>query len=157
MRVVFSDSAYNAVVSEATEKTNVETGGVFLGCYENETWYVIETIEPGPKAIFHEAYFEYDQKYITKKINKTAQMYQADLTLIGLWHKHPGSLVAFSQTDDKTNSEYAKLSADGAVSVLVNIDPDFRMTPYHIAWSLKYTKIEYKVGDELIPEHLLLL
>ena len=157
MQIIFSDRAYTAVVSEATEKRNTETGGVFLGCYENETWYIIETIEPGPKAVFQETYFEYDQKYIERKINKTAKMYQAELTLIGIWHKHPGSFNKFSSTDDRTNSEYAKLCTDGAISVLVNIDPDFRTTPYHVAWPLEYTKITYKVGDDLIPEHLLLL
>ena len=155
MRVVFSDSAFKAVVSEAAEKTNVETGGVFLGCYENETWYVIETIEPGLKAIFQEAYFEYDSEYIAEKINETARMYQSELTLIGLWHKHPGCFNEFTSTDDNTNSEYAKLSNYGAISILVNTVPGFRMTPYHVTWPLKYSKIEYKVGDEFIPQRLL--
>ena len=157
MQVIFSNRAYNSVVSEATEKINVETGGVFLGCYENEIWYVIETIEPGPKAVFQESYFEYDQQYVEYQINKAAQKYQAELTLIGNWHKHPGSLNEFSSTDDITNSEYAKLSTDGAISILVNTDPNFYITPFHMAWQLKYTKIDYKVGDELIPQNLLQL
>ena len=157
MQIVFSNRAYNAIVSESIDKTNSETGGVFLGCYENEIWYVIETISPGPKAIFRESYFEYDQQDTERQINKIAQNYQADLTLIGVWHKHPGSLDEFSSTDGETNSAYAKLSTDGAISVLVNIDPDFRMTPYHVAWPLEYTKIDYKVGDDLIPEYLLRL
>jgi hypothetical protein len=79
------------------------------------------------------------------------------LTLIGLWHRHPGSFDEFSSTDNGTNSDYAKLSPDGAISILVNIDPKFRITPYHVAWPLRYTKITYKVDDDLIPEHLLQL
>jgi integrative and conjugative element protein (TIGR02256 family) len=157
MQVIFSNSAYNAVVFESTDKIDTETGGVFLGCFENKTWYVIETIEPGPKAIFQEAYFEYDHKYVESQINKIAQKYHAELTLIGNWHKHLGSFNKFTSTDDSTNSEYANLSNDGAISVLVNIDPDFRMTPYHVTLPLEYTKIDYKVGDELIPERLLQL
>ena len=155
MQIVFSNRAYATIISEAAEKANIETGGVFLGCYENETWYVIETIGPGPKAIFLEAYFEYDQKYVERRINKEAQKYQADLTLIGIWHKHPGSYNEFSSTDDTTNKEYAKLSDNGAVSILVNLDPDFRMTPYHVILPLEYTMIEYTVGDKFIPERLL--
>ena len=155
MQVIFTNRAYNTVVSETAEKPNVETGGVFLGCYKNETWYIIETIDPGPKAVFHETHFEYDQQYVEYKINKTAQKYQAELTLIGNWHKHPGSLNEFSSTDDITNSEYAKLSVNGAVSVLINNDPNFSMTPFFISKPLKYSKIEYKVGDELIPECIL--
>ena len=156
MQVVFSDSAFQAVVYEATEKKNVETGGIFLGCFENETWYVVETIEPGPKAIFQETYFEYDQQHAEYQINQAAQKYQAELTLIGNWHKHMGSSNVFSSTDDNTNSEYVKLSVDGAISVLANTDPDFCLTPFHVARPLKYTRIEYKVGDEFVPEHLLL-
>ena len=155
MQVIFSNCAYNAVVSEATDKVNSETGGVFLGCSENNTWYVVETIKPGPKAVFQEAYFEYDQQYVEFQINKAAQKYQAELTLVGNWHKHPGSYSEFSSTDDNTNSEYANLSDNGAVSILVNTDPDFRMTAYHVAWPLKYTKITFDVGDNLIPEHLM--
>jgi integrative and conjugative element protein (TIGR02256 family) len=143
-----------AILSETTEKIKTETGGVFLGCYENGTWYVIEAIDPGPKSVFQVAYFEYDRKYTEHLINKIARIYQAKLTLVGLWHRHPGSLDKFSSTDDGTNSDYAKLSPNGAVSVLVNVDPKFRITPYHVAWPLRYTKISYEVGDSLIPEHL---
>ena len=155
MQTVFSNRAYLAILSETYEKIKTETGGIFLGSYENGTWYVIETIDPGPQSVFHVAYFEYDKKYVTHLINKIARLYQSNLTLIGLWHRHPGSFDQFSSTDAGTNSEYAKLSVNGAVSVLVNIDPIFRITPYHVAWPLRYAKISYKVGDELIPKHLL--
>jgi len=157
MQVVFSERAYLAILSETTEKIKTETGGVFLGSYENGIWYVIEAIDPGPKSVFQVAYFEYDRKYTEHLINKIARLYQAKLTLIGLWHRHPGSMDVFSATDGGTNSDYAKLSPNGAVSVLVNVDPKFRMTPYHVASPLRYTKISYEVGDNLIPEHLLRL
>ena len=157
MQLIFSNRAYMAILSETTEKIKTETGGVFLGCYEDGAWYVIETIDPGPKSIFQVAYFEYDKKYTEHLINKIARMYQAKLTLVGLWHRHPGSLDQFSSTDDGTNSEYAKLSSNGAVSILVNVDPKFRITSYHVAWPLRYTKIAHKVGDDLIPRHLLCL
>ena len=74
-----------------------------------------------------------------------------------MWHKHPGSYNEFSSTDDITNSEYAKLSDNGAITILVNVDPNFRITPYHVAMPFKYTRIECNVGDELIPERLLRL
>ncbi len=155
MQVIFSNRAYLAVVTETSEKIKTETGGIFLGCYENGIWYIIEAIDPGPNSVFQAAYFEYDQKYTEHLINKLSLMYNAKLSLIGLWHRHPGSFDEFSSTDDGTNSNYAKLSANGAISVLVNIDPMFRITPYHVAWPLKYSKITYKVGDDLIPKNLL--
>jgi integrative and conjugative element protein (TIGR02256 family) len=155
MQVIFSNRAYNAVVSESTDKANTETGGIFLGYHENEIWYVIETIEPGPNAVFQESYFEYDQQYAENQINKVARKYQANLTLIGNWHKHLSSFNNFTSTDDSTNSEYARLTKNGAISILVNSDPEFRMTAYHVSWLLNYIEIAFDVGDDLVPEHLM--
>jgi integrative and conjugative element protein (TIGR02256 family) len=157
MEIIFSNRAHLAIITETSERIKTETGGIFLGCYENGTWYVIEAIDPGPNSIFHTAYFEYDKKYTTHLINKIARLYQSKLTLIGLWHRHPGSFDQFSTTDAGTNSDYAKLAPHGAVSVLVNIDPHFRITPYHVALPLLYTRIPYSVGDSLIPKHMMQL
>jgi len=157
MQILFSNRAYLSVISETSEKIKTETGGIFLGCYENGNWYVIEAIDPGPKSVFQAAYFEYDQKYTKHLINKIARLYQSKLTLVGLWHRHPGSFDTFSPTDDGTNSNYAKLTTYGAISVLVNIDPRFRITPYHVTYPLRYSRISYQVGDGYIPKHLLQL
>lgn len=155
MRVVFSNRAYTSVLAETTEKIKTETGGLFLGAVQDDTWYIIEAIDPGPKSIFEVAYFEYDQKYTQHLINKIANLYDRQLALIGLWHRHPGSFDQFSSTDDGTNFKYASMRNEGAISALVNIDPDFRITMYHVAYPCRYRKIEYDVGDNLIPNELL--
>ena len=152
MKVIFSNRAYTTLITETIEKITTETGGVFLGFFENGNWYVVETIDPGPKSIFEVAYFEYDQQYINHLINKIARLYKRNLFLIGLWHRHPGSFDVFSGTDDKTNLTYAKLSQFGAISALVNIDPNFRLTMYHVSSPLRYKRIQFEVGDELFPE-----
>ena len=74
MEVVFSNRAYAAVMAETTEKIQTETGGLFLGAYQNETWYIIESIDPGPRSIFEIAYFEYDQAYTQHLINNIANL-----------------------------------------------------------------------------------
>lgn len=155
MKVIFSDRAYASILAETTEKIKTETGGLFLGAVDHDQWYVIEAIDPGPKSIFQVAYFEYDQTYTQHLINKIANLYDAQLSLIGLWHRHPGSFDQFSSTDDGTNSKYAKMRSEGAISALVNIDPTFRLTPYHVAQPCRYSIIEYEVGDHLIPDELL--
>lgn len=155
MKVIFSDRAYASILAETTEKIKTETGGLFLGAVDHEQWYVIEAIDPGPKSIFQVAYFEYDQAYTQHLINKIANLYDARLSLIGLWHRHPGSFDQFSSTDDETNSKYAKMRAEGAISALVNIDPLFRITPYHVSQPCNYSIIEYEVGNHLIPDELL--
>lgn len=155
MKVVFSDRAFAAVMAETTEKINTETGGLFLGSFEDDIWYVIESIDPGLKSIFEVAYFEYDQQYTQHLINKIANLYEKKLSLIGLWHRHPGSFDHFSSTDDGTNSKYARMRKEGAISALVNIDPEFRLTMYHVNQPCKYSVIEYDVGNHLIPDELL--
>ena len=155
MKVIFSDRAFAAVMAETTEKIKTETGGLFLGTFEDGVWYVIESIDPGPKSIFEVAYFEYDQQYTQHLINKIANLYEKKLSLIGLWHRHPGSFDHFSSTDDGTNSKYARMRKEGAISALVNIDPEFRLTMYHVNQPCKYSVIEYDVGNHLIPDELL--
>ena len=154
MKVIFSKRAMTALLVETKEKITTETGGVFLGKYLDGIWYVVETIDPGPRAVFKKAYFEYDQDYINHLINKVSRLYSQQLDLVGLWHRHPGSLDSFSMTDDGTNSKYAELSSNGAISGLVNIDPLFRLTMYHVSLPLKYEKIEWIVDDKLIPTEI---
>ncbi len=159
MKVVFSTAAYAALLAETQEKIKTETGGVFLGSFQNDTWYIIETIDPGPNSVFRIDYFEYDQPYTTHLINKRARLYKSRLTLIGLWHRHPGSFDVFSMTDDGTNAKYAAIGPNGAVSMLVNIDPVFRLSVFHVGLRSPgkpdYTLISYEVCDEHIPPELL--
>lgn len=152
MKVVFSDRAYAAILAETTEKIRTETGGLFLGAVEDGTWYIVEAIDPGPKSIFEVAYFEYDQQYTQHLINKVANLYEKRLGLIGLWHRHPGSFDIFSGTDDGTNTKYAAMRQEGAISALVNIDPKFRLTVYHVGQPCRYEKIGYEVGNDLVPD-----
>lgn len=155
MEVVFSERAYASILTETTEKIRTETGGLFLGALMEDVWYVIEAIDPGPNSIFEVAYFEYDQKYTQHLINKTANLYEGKLELLGLWHRHPGSFDRFSSTDNGTNAKYAAMRKSGAISALVNIDPTFRLTVYHVGQPYKYTQIPCEVGDHLIPKSLL--
>lgn len=158
MKVIFSNIAYSALLAETYEKIKTETGGVFLGTYQNGVWYIVETLDPGPKSIFRQDYFEYDQPYTTHLINKRARLYSHNLTLIGLWHRHPGSFDIFSSTDDGTNATYARLRPEGAISILVNIDPVFRLSVFHVGLDAmgkaRYTQLSYSVGDEQIPSEV---
>ena len=157
MEVYFSERAFVAVLAETLERVKIETGGLFLGKVIDGNFYIIETIDPGPKSIFTPVYFEYDQEYTEHLINKIAKLYNTRLELIGLWHRHPGSFDIFSSTDDGTNIKFANMRPDGAISGLVNIDPEFRFTMYHVNNKCEYKKINYQVGDNFIPEEYMKL
>ena len=157
MKVIFSERAFTSIIAETTERVHTETGGLFLGTFKDDNWLVIESIDPGPNSIFEVDYFEYDQKYVEHLINKIANLYDEKLELIGLWHRHPGSMDVFSVTDGFTNSKYANMRQQGAISALVNVDPNFRLTVYHVQQPCRYSRIEYIVGNGYIPKDILKL
>lgn len=154
MKVIFSERAYVSVLAETAEKIQTETGGIFLGYRCGEIWYVMESIDPGPKSTFEVAYFEYDYKYVNHLAKKIARLYKKPLELLGLWHRHPGSFDQFSGTDDGTNKKFASLNKNGAISALVNIDPNFRMTIFHVDYPFSYTRVTYVVDDSLLPDEM---
>lgn len=155
--VVFTQRAFNAIVTETVNKHPIETGGIFLGyVMDNGTWIVVENIAPGFKSTHHSAYFEYDADFVTYLANVVANQYKGNLQILGLWHRHPGSMDIFSSTDDETNYNYAKDSEYGSISALVNCDPMWRMTMYHVSQEGKYERSEWFVDEgDIIPSELL--
>ena len=165
--VVFSDKAYNAIIRETFEWEPVETGGILLGhVLDNGCWIVMEVLPPGygegreGNNVYHESgYFEYNQKFVNYLAKSVAEQYEIPLELLGLWHRHPGSMDHFSGTDDVTNSTFAAQNSHGVISGLINVDPQLRMTMYYLAHSNarnfgrpNYQKVDIEVGSDLIPD-----
>lgn len=160
--VVFSNKAYNAIIRESFDKDPVETGGILLGhILNNGAWIVMEVLPPGIKCIFERAYFEYDDAFVNYLAQSVANQYKIPLELLGLWHRHPGSMDVFSTTDDGTNTTFALQNPSGVISGLVNIDPQFRLTMYHMDNPRNvvrqharpnYERVNIEVGDDIIPE-----
>lgn len=167
--VVFSDKAYNAIIRETFEWDPVETGGILLGhILDNGYWIVMEVLPPGygegreGDNVFHEyGYFEYNRKFVNYLAKSVSEQYEIPLELLGLWHRHPGSMDHFSGTDDGTNSTFAAQNPHGVISGLINIDPQLRMTMYYLPHSESlsrysgrpnYQEVDIEVGSDLIPE-----
>jgi proteasome lid subunit RPN8/RPN11 len=155
VRVIFSEDAFNSILAETYHKDPSETGGIWLGHSENDTWYVLESIEPGPESILRTSYFEYDHGFVNYLAKARARRYENPLRVVGLWHRHPGGYDHFSSTDDGTNKAFARLSTKGSLSGLVNLDPDFRLSLFHFDEQLDYKKIPFIVSDKEIPEKFL--
>ncbi len=165
--VVFSDRAYNAIIRETFEWEPVETGGILLGhILDNGYWVVMEVLPPGFSEnregdnVHHDlAYFEYNQRFVNYLVKPIAEQYETPLEVLGLWHRHPGSMDCFSGTDDRTNSTFASLNPRGVISGLVNVDPNLRMSMYYLPHSEsqtygrpQYEVVDVEVGSDLIPE-----
>jgi len=151
IKVIFSSDAFNTILTETYHKDPSETGGILLGNSENDEWYVIESIEPGPGSVFRTNYFEYDHAFVNYVAKARARRYLIPLRVLGLWHRHPGSYDRFSSTDDGTNLAFARLSVKGSISGLVNLDPSFRLSLFHFDDQLKYKKVPFLVSDKEIP------
>ena len=152
--VTVSQRAYAAIVAETSEKHPNETGGILLGHCVDGVWHVLEAIDPGPEAHCSAVSFAYDTAYVNHLARKVAGTYERPLQLIGLWHRHPGSLDRFSAEDDSTNRRFASQSPSGAISCLVNLDPDFRITAYHVTPDLRYRRLPLHRSDDAIPAAL---
>lgn len=157
--VIFTKRAFNAIITETIDKNPVETGGIFIGyLLDNGVCIVVETIPPGIKTINQRAYFEYDADFINYLSNVIAKQYVGNLHVLGLWHRHPGSMDSFSTTDDGTNILFARNNGKyGAISALVNCDPKLRLTMYHVDSNCEYTPIDWSVDDGIIPADFLKL
>jgi len=146
--VVLSERTLCDILHETVDNLGTETGGVLLGAHTGNSWYVVESLDPGPKAILRPSTFEYDHEYLTHLANKIARRYRSKLQLLGLWHRHPGSFDRFSATDDETNARFARLGGGVAISGLINLDPTFRMTFYRVEEEpLRYTPMRVVEGD----------
>lgn len=151
--IVFSNKAYNAIIDETFRKDPIETGGILLGHrLDCGAWLVMEVIPPGFSSIHQYAYFEPNADFVNYLMDSVSSKYNIPLELLGLWHRHPGSMDVFSGTDDATNLAYAKSHPYGAISGLVNVDPNFRLTMRHVSNPLHYEIVDVEVGDDLIPE-----
>jgi hypothetical protein len=148
-KVLFSPRACCAIISETLFQDPNETGGILLGQRIENHWHVIEAIDPGPGSKFTPHTFEYDTEYVNHLSKKVASLYNAPLKLVGLWHRHPGSLDVFSGTDDITNRRYAEQMDGSAISCIVNLDPLFRLTAYSVPLDLSYQKLHVDFVDSM--------
>ena len=146
-----SERAYASLLTEAISRDPKETGGVFLGQYEgNGKWYIVEATDPGLNTVHSVSYHEMDSKYCNHVYCTTSRLYKKDLFLVGLWHRHPGSLDSFSSIDNTTNMKYAEAVGNGTLSFLLNFDPKERLTCYYLDWTgdRQYHQVPLLIGDQ---------
>jgi len=150
-RVVMSKRAYTAMCVELEAFTQTETGGVFLGYYEDEVWYVAETIFPGPAAVHKSAEYAYDFEYVNYQANCLSKLYERELFVIGLWHSHITS-APFSLEDERTNLKFAQLNEFGAISCLVDVQENIcRM--FSISGEGACVEVSFQVSEDTLAEY----
>lgn len=149
-QIVISDRAYTSIIAEALSRDPLETGGILLGNYDKDIWYIVEATDPGLSTMHNTVHHEMDDKYHNHIYPVLSRLYKNDLSLIGLWHRHPGSLNTFSWDDNRTNKNYAEAIGNGTLSFLLNFVPGPKLTCYYYdhEGSGSYHMPEVKIGDK---------
>jgi len=149
-----NDRAYASVITEVMINGQNETGGVFLGYIINRAWYIVESVDPGVDTVNQVAFFRWDADYVNHQAERLSKIYQKPLTILGFWHRHPGSMDYFSDQDESTIRSNLRGLREGLLSMLVNIDPKLRMTFYY-CYDNNIMPIRYDVGNKYFPVELL--
>ena len=155
--IIISERAHKSILAEAFTHGNRETGGILLGHFVNKIWYIIEVVDPGLIKINSNTYFEFDIKYVNHQMKIINRLYKYPLTMLGVWHRHPGSMDTFSTTDISSINVHVSESRKGILSMLINVDPELRMTFYYCSKEYTIMKVPYDVGDDLIIKDIIAL
>ena len=154
-RIILSEEAHKKIVAETFSYGDDETGGVLIGYIYQGQWYVTDVIDAGIKANHTKTFFTYDENYVNHQLKKKSEIYKYPQATLGFYHRHPSSLDTFSLTDEKTMKIHCDMAAHGLISMLVNIDPDFRMTFYYVGKDDALYNVDYEISDEKIPAEFL--
>lgn len=73
--IVISNRAYAAIIAEALSRDPLETGGILLGHYNNGTWYVVESTDPG-MSIFNYVWYCYHEFFRWKFVFESIKIYE---------------------------------------------------------------------------------
>lgn len=149
--VVLSDRAVSVIVSHTLAHDPEETGGILLGWQKEGVCYVVEATDAGPKAFHSPHHMEMNEEYQNHVYPMLHGVYRHGVDLLGLWHRHPGSYDRFSATDLATNAAYARSIGESTISMLVNLDPDLRVSCFFCrlneAGGLDICRVPVLVGD----------
>ena len=156
MHVVLSNKAYISIISDVLRRSSTETGGVFLGRIYKKIWYVVDVIDEGIQTQNYRDYFSWDKQYVNHLAERIGTLYKEPLTILGFWHRHPQSFDRFSQQDEQTIQAHLREAKYGLLSMLVNVDPELRMT-FYWCHDTRIMQTKYDVGDEYFAQELLQL
>ena len=158
MKVCLSSRAYASIIYECEEyfQDNLETGGVFLGLIENDTYYILEMIPPGYNSIHYENSFQYDKEYLEYTSSRIAYIYKKKLKIIGIWHTHWNAPPVFSPPDIIMNQKFVELCKGNIISAIVfNEGEKFNIVGYEVDSLIVANSIPISIGDNEILENIL--
>ena len=106
--------------NELAQYPDWETGGLLLGYSEtDQSIRVLEATDGGYDAIRESHEFQYDAKYVEHICGVLAGLYEPELQIVGMWHKHNyASEPPFSRTDEEMHQQLMDIQGHPCLSVL---------------------------------------
>lgn len=159
-RVVLSPLAWALMASQSYRNDPNETGGALLGYREGTTVFGTVALPSGPGCEASSTILRYDAEFQNYIFGVLGDILGEKGTLLGLWHRHPGSFDRFSGLDAVAHRQFgAVLDGGEVVSLLVNLDgPEGapRVTGYFVdtnemVYHLTEVVVDEAAGDLLVP------
>jgi integrative and conjugative element protein (TIGR02256 family) len=118
-----SEAVLEAMEKEAREKSPMETGGVLIGYWADDSGEVVIThaTGPGPEAVHRLDEFIPDAPF---QRNEVARIYRDSgrlHTYLGDWHTHPRGSLRLSRRDVRTLASIGATPAARATAPLMGI------------------------------------
>ncbi|MFA5033795.1 MAG: Mov34/MPN/PAD-1 family protein [bacterium] len=95
-KIKITNKAYKTIEQESLN-CNTETGGLLIGCLNS--LIVVEATPPGRNAELGNCHFTADVEEDTLTLDNIVRKYHGKVSLIGYWHKHPGTMFQPSGGD----------------------------------------------------------
>lgn len=137
LNLYISHAAIRQIKNELRLFPNEETGGVILGWRFPHFWIAILSTTSGKQSRHEKSRFIMGEEEISNEVAFCRKQFRFPLSVIGYWHKHNHEGCRFSGEDQRTNSQFAKLSPCGAVSILAAVSEPgkAKLYAFHIARS----------------------
>lgn len=156
-RVVLSPLAWTLMISQSYLNDPNETGGALLGYRDGTTVHVTVALPSGPRSQASPVMLKYNEEFQNYVFGVITELMGQKAGLLGLWHRHPGSLDRFSGVDAVAHEQFGKV-LNGVTSLLVNLGPEGapRVTGYFVdtkekVYHLIPVTVEETAGQLLIP------
>lgn len=158
-RVVLSPLAWALMISQSYLNNPNETGGALLGYRDGTTVHVTVALPPGPRSQASPVMLKYNEEFQNYVFGVITELMGQKAGLLGLWHRHPGSLDRFSGVDAVAHEQFGKVLNGEVISLLLNLDgPEGapRVTGYFVdtkemVYHLIPVTVEETAEELLIP------
>jgi integrative and conjugative element protein (TIGR02256 family) len=108
LTIWLKNEALREIEKQGVAWGDLETGGILIGYWANESVVVITSvIGPGPKALHTPTSFVPDQAYHERELERIYKQSNRTETYLGDWHTHPNESAYLSGLDKHTLKKIA--------------------------------------------------